>query len=402
MSETDHFLLTGPDHHTSLAGSIKEETEFHDVSLAYEDQQLGAHKVVLAASSPKLRSILLSNPHPHPVIYLTGVQFPILENILRFIYTGKVIISPEQVNTFLDVAQELDVKGLEAPSGDEMSTDHRDRENIEPPATIIIITRDRNDLNLRREQGPDAEKSKPPATARRYEEYVESEDEEKDLKPKVLKSEVITKSEERSVEPDRKYQEYMENTEDIKELAEGVTDTRKQQPSSQETPEDENCNITTVSHVQLPNVEEEEVVRPQLENMNTEDIAEAEEEDGDDEDYEDGDELEGSDVTGGGEDNKTCPYCQKISPSPSKLQRHIVTHTKERPFRCQLCVKNSLRSITSRITSMLSIWEIPTDVQTAIKHSAFQVTSGGISGLNTRSSSCPAEETVCPFRQCEG
>ena len=58
------FLLERPDHWISLAGSIQEETEFCDVSLACEDQQVRAHKVVLAASSPKLRSILLSNPHP--------------------------------------------------------------------------------------------------------------------------------------------------------------------------------------------------------------------------------------------------------------------------------------------------------------------------------------------------
>ena len=67
---SDNFLLTRPDHQSSLAGSIQEEKEFHDVSLACEDQQVRAHKVVLAASSPKLRSILLSNPHPNPLIYL--------------------------------------------------------------------------------------------------------------------------------------------------------------------------------------------------------------------------------------------------------------------------------------------------------------------------------------------
>ena len=42
-----------------------------------------------------------------------------------------------------------------------------------------------------------------------------------------------------------------------------------------------------------------------------------------DEDYEDGDEDGGRDITMGGESNKICPYRQKLSPSPSKLQRHI-------------------------------------------------------------------------------
>ena len=110
-------MLTRPDHQSSLAGCIQEEKEFHDVSLACEDQQLRAHKVVLAASSPKLRSILLSNPHPHPLIYLSGVQFSVLENIIRFIYHGEVVISPDQVNFFLDFAQDLQVKLHEGADG---------------------------------------------------------------------------------------------------------------------------------------------------------------------------------------------------------------------------------------------------------------------------------------------
>ena len=136
---SNNFRLRRRDHESILAGCIKEETEFQDVTLACENQQVGAHKLVLAAGSSKLRSILLSNPHPHPLIYLSGVKFSILENLLKFIYQGEVIISPDQVKTFLDVAQDLEVKGLGVPSravGDEVSTDTntRNRENVtEPP-----------------------------------------------------------------------------------------------------------------------------------------------------------------------------------------------------------------------------------------------------------------------------
>ena len=135
MSETNNFVLTRPDHQTSLAGCIKEEKEFCDVTLACGDQQVRAHKVVLAASSPKLRSILLNNPHPSPLLYLSGVQFSILEDILRFIYHGEVVIRPEQLDSFLDVAEELKVKGLTKTSGGdytggEVSTRSRNAENV--------------------------------------------------------------------------------------------------------------------------------------------------------------------------------------------------------------------------------------------------------------------------------
>ena len=124
MSASDNFLLSRPDHQTRLVRSILEEKEFHDVSLACEDKQVRAHKVILAAGSSKLRAILLQNPHPHPVIYLYGIKFSILENILQFIYHGEIAINRDQVKSFLAVAQELQVKGLtEPPGGDQTAAD---------------------------------------------------------------------------------------------------------------------------------------------------------------------------------------------------------------------------------------------------------------------------------------
>ena len=133
---SNSFLLGWRNHQSMLAGSIQEEREFQDVTLASEDQQLKAHMVVLAAGSPKLRNILLSNSQPHPLIYMCGVKFSVLENIVKFIYHGEVILSPEQVNTFLDVARDLQVNGLRVPSGgagDEVSTNTRNREDEESP-----------------------------------------------------------------------------------------------------------------------------------------------------------------------------------------------------------------------------------------------------------------------------
>ena len=156
-----NIRLTRRDHQTSLAGIIQEETEFQDVSLACEDQQVGAHKVVLAASSLKLRHILLSNPHPQPLIYLSGLKFSDLENILRFIYHGEVDISPDQLNSFMEVAKELQVKGLT----DFSTTISRNRENV----AISSVGK---------------QMIKPTATTKEYiEEYMEEEEEEEDVKP---------------------------------------------------------------------------------------------------------------------------------------------------------------------------------------------------------------------------
>ena len=52
-------------------GNLKEDTDFTDVTLFCEDgNQICAHKVVLAASSPTLQKMLKRSEHPQPMIYI--------------------------------------------------------------------------------------------------------------------------------------------------------------------------------------------------------------------------------------------------------------------------------------------------------------------------------------------
>ena len=56
---------------SSSFGDLRDDNEFTDVTLACED---GQHKVVLIASRPLFLKILRRNKHPHPLIYMRGVQ----------------------------------------------------------------------------------------------------------------------------------------------------------------------------------------------------------------------------------------------------------------------------------------------------------------------------------------
>ena len=93
--------------------SLREDCDFADVTLACEDgQQIEAHKVILAASSPCFKKLLKRNRHPHPLIYMRGVRSENLMAIMDFLYLGEANVFQENLDSFLALAEELRLKGL--------------------------------------------------------------------------------------------------------------------------------------------------------------------------------------------------------------------------------------------------------------------------------------------------
>ena len=97
----------------SAFGRLRNDKEFTDVTLACEDGQLmEAHKVILAASSPFFEKILQKTKHPHPLIYLKGFQSKYFLSIMDFLYFGKANVFQEDLDSFLAIAEEIQLKGL--------------------------------------------------------------------------------------------------------------------------------------------------------------------------------------------------------------------------------------------------------------------------------------------------
>ena len=97
----------------SAFGSLRNDKEFTNVTLACEDgQQMEAHKVILASSSPFFQKILRNSKHPHPLIYLRGFQSKDFVSILDFLYFGEANIYQENLDSFLAIAEEIQLKGL--------------------------------------------------------------------------------------------------------------------------------------------------------------------------------------------------------------------------------------------------------------------------------------------------
>ena len=99
----------------SAFGSLREDKDLKDVTLACGDgQQVEAHKVILASSSPFFQKLLSRNIHPHPLIYMRGINFEDLLAILDFLYRGEANVFQENLDSFLAIAEELQLKGLMA------------------------------------------------------------------------------------------------------------------------------------------------------------------------------------------------------------------------------------------------------------------------------------------------
>ena len=94
-------------------GNFRGDDDFSDVTLACEDgQQVEAHKVILASSSPFFQKLLARNKYPHPLIYMRGMKSDDLSTIVDFLYRGEANVFQENLDSFLAIAEELQLKGL--------------------------------------------------------------------------------------------------------------------------------------------------------------------------------------------------------------------------------------------------------------------------------------------------
>ena len=114
----------------SAFGHLRGTNDFSDVTLACEDgQQIEAHKAILAALSPFFQRILKRNQHSHPLIYMKGMKSDDLTAIIDFLYFGEANVYQENLENFLAIAEELQLKGLE---GSKDQPESNEAEQLEP------------------------------------------------------------------------------------------------------------------------------------------------------------------------------------------------------------------------------------------------------------------------------
>ena len=116
MTTSEKFCLKWNDFQenvTTAFVTLKDDTDFTDVTLVCEDnKQIEVHKVILASSSSIFQNMLKRNKHNHPLIYLKGMRYEDLLAVIDFIYLGETNIYQENLDSFLSIAEDLCLKGL--------------------------------------------------------------------------------------------------------------------------------------------------------------------------------------------------------------------------------------------------------------------------------------------------
>ena len=99
---------------TRLLESLRKDTDFTDVTLVTEDGHcVDGHKVLLASSSQFFQKLLQTKQHLHPLVFMRGVKHSSdLDSILDFVYLGEAFVEEVKLNNFLELADQLGIKGL--------------------------------------------------------------------------------------------------------------------------------------------------------------------------------------------------------------------------------------------------------------------------------------------------
>ena len=141
MTSSEKFCLKWNDFQDNIASSfhgLREDIDFSDVTLVCdEDHQIEAHRVILSACSPFFSSVLKRTKHSHPMIYMRGIKSKDLVAIVNFIYHGEVNIYQEDLDGFLSIAEELQLKGLTGTSKENIE-ERRDTISLKPDKKLIL------------------------------------------------------------------------------------------------------------------------------------------------------------------------------------------------------------------------------------------------------------------------
>ena len=136
---------------TKSFSELRNDTESADVTLISDDKmKFTAHKILLSSCSDTFRFILkgYTNTHTNQLLYLGGVSSINLAFILDYIYYGEVNLFQEQLDSFLECAQKLEIQGLmgqetmNQETHHENTFEHKELEEYKPHEAKKLVRMD--------------------------------------------------------------------------------------------------------------------------------------------------------------------------------------------------------------------------------------------------------------------
>lgn len=115
----DEFALCWNNFQDNIATGFQnlfDRGDLVDMTIAVEGKLIQAHKIVLAICSPYFQEMFQQNPCKHPIIILKDVSYSVMTELLQFMYQGEVNVKHTELQSFMKIAEMLQIKGLTTPS----------------------------------------------------------------------------------------------------------------------------------------------------------------------------------------------------------------------------------------------------------------------------------------------
>ena len=121
-AEGTAFTLRWDHHDAKLSETFCkawQEKLFLDVTLACGDRTIGAHKLILAACSPLLESLLFNqsttttlHQHQHPLLFFNDIHYDEMLALVEFMYRGYLTVTQQTFPRIFRAAHILQIRGL--------------------------------------------------------------------------------------------------------------------------------------------------------------------------------------------------------------------------------------------------------------------------------------------------
>ena len=123
----EEYILQWNDHKYNFfslaADDLFRSEELTDVTVCCGDQLFDAHKLILSVCSPYFRTMLGRAKNQHPIVFLKDVKACDFERLLHFMYYGEVRIPNNDLESLIQTAKSLKIKGLASQANDAFLTD---------------------------------------------------------------------------------------------------------------------------------------------------------------------------------------------------------------------------------------------------------------------------------------